>query len=88
MTAGRAGCGATGSGGVGGRGRSDPGVGHPVRLTPRATAESDFDLIVAKVESFDDGRCRHAEGVQFHMASAKFKADADILVYNRDEADH
>ena len=72
---------------MGGRRRSDPGVGRPVRLAHGATAESDFDLIVMEVESFGDGRSRHAEGVHFHMASAKFGADADILVYSRDEAD-
>ena len=65
-----------------------PRAGHPVRVARGATAESDFDLIVVEVESFGDGRSRHAEEVHFHMASAKFEADADILVYSRDEADH
>ena len=84
----RHGRGAAGSDGVGGRGRSDPRVGHPVRVAHGAAAESDFDLIVVEVESFGDGRSRHAEEIHFHMASAKFEADADIPVYSRDEADH
>ena len=53
-----------------------------------AASGSDFDFIVVEAEPFDDGRSRHAEEVRLYRALAGFDADADILVYSRDDVDH
>ena len=53
-----------------------------------AAAESDFDFIVVEAGPFGDGRSRHSEEVRLYRALAGFDADADILVYCRDEVDH
>ena len=53
-----------------------------------ATAESDFDSIVVEAGPFGDRRSRHAEEVRLYRALAGFDADADILVYCRDEVDY
>ena len=58
------------------------------RARGEATSESDFDFIVVEAGSFDDGRSRHAEEIRLYRALAGFDADADILVYCRDEVNY
>ena len=53
-----------------------------------AAADSDFDFIVVEADPFGDGRSRHAEEVRLYRALAGFDADADILVYCRDEVEY
>ncbi len=52
-----------------------------------ATAESDYDLIVVEAAPFDEGRSRISEAARLYRALAEFEAEADVLVYSRDDVD-
>ena len=52
-----------------------------------ATAESDYDFIVIEAGPFGEGRSRLAEMARLYRALAGFEADADVLVYGRDDVE-
>ena len=52
-----------------------------------ATAESDYDFIVIEAGPFGEGRSRLAEAARLYRALAGFEAEADVLVYSRDDVD-
>ena len=52
-----------------------------------ATAESDYDFVVVEAGPFGEGRSRLAEMARLYRTPAGFEADADVLVYGRDDVE-